>query len=193
MKTLECMRTSMDGAHRGLADWYPEIEKGIMTALEETLWTGEGWTTDWYCSKHELASCKITCQDKTLTIEASVTDDFDTQGLAQNDIPLTNDLEIIRETIYATWDEAVKDQKSNRQYEGWSIIKGRSWVETYIAPSGDGLCYDNECPPGDNYNQWYWQEECDLPDHVKETFVTFINSCEGAEMEYKGYTLKKWD
>jgi hypothetical protein len=210
MKTLACMATHMDGAHCGLGDWYPEIEKGIQKALKHG---PKQWTTGWYASKKEIASAKITCQDGKIKVEVSVSDDFDTEGLGSKTIPHTTDLEVVRETIYAAWDEANGNQKDNRCYVGFSILtrtrvystyiggkpqgKGRmamSWVETYIRQSGDGYCLDS--PPGDNYSQWGFQGEYDIPDDVKERLAKWAEQWPDdgkKEFKCKGFTIKPWE
>jgi hypothetical protein len=46
-----------DGSHRGLADWYSDLEQGIKDALARG--PAAQWTTGWYSSKHEIACGKI--------------------------------------------------------------------------------------------------------------------------------------
>jgi hypothetical protein len=163
--TLECMNTHCDGSHCGLEDWYPEIEAGILAALR--LGKDAVWTTGWYGSKKEIASAKITHLDRKIFCEASVSDDFDTEGIGEEIIPHTINLEKIRSAINKAWDQALSNQKDNRMYVGFSILhktrvhgvyhggkpadKGRislAWVETLILPTGESETWDS--PPGDN-------------------------------------------
>jgi hypothetical protein len=201
MNKLECMKTHMDGSHCGLADWYPEIEEGIAKALAEG--PEFGWTTGWYASKKEIASCCITHNEGVIKVEVSVSDDFDTPGYSLQLFEHTTDLETIRETIYKTWDEAEKNQKGNRLYIGWKIITiensdpekepYKAWVETYIQPADEACWMDS--PPGDNYHSWGFQEEYDMPQEVKDHFQEFIMDWDGGDTvcEYEGFTLEKWE
>jgi hypothetical protein len=159
---LECMKSHMDGAHCGLADWYPEIEAGIVTALN--MGPDAGWSTGWYGSKKEIASCRITHGCGRMEIEVSVSDDFDTQGIGYESIGHTEDLEVIRKAIYSAWDQASDDQKDNREYAMYIIGKeGQdgnriNWIGTYLMDTSD---FGTDTPPGDYYHQWGWQEETD--------------------------------
>lgn len=158
-----------DGSHRGLADWYPRLEEQIVEALKNK----KPFTTGWYGSKHEIASARIT-YDTNILVEASVSDDFDTPGLGELEIPFTEDLDTIRNAIYRAWDAALENQICNRDWAMWIIRQGSSWVETYLVDiSGYGL----DSPPGDNYHKWGWQEECDIPEDVKEKLEDAIHSC----------------
>jgi len=208
MKTLNCMSTHMDGAHCGLADWYSEIEEGIQEALNEG--PEYEWTTGWYASKKEIASACITSSEGSLCIEASVSDDFDTPGLGSLTIPHTTDLDVVRDTIYKAWDAAEIDQKANRLYAGYSVltevesyamyiggkpqgepVRRQGWVETYVKPVGDGHWFDQ--PPGDNYHQWGFQEEYEMPESVKEKLAEWAESNDSGEFSFEGFTIKPWD
>jgi len=164
---LECMNGHGDGAHCGLEDWYPDIEKGIWQAL---LNSKKDWTTGWYSSKKEIASARISKLGNILHIEVSVSDDFDTEGTAWYDIKFTKnlkDLKKIRETIQKVWDMAENNQKDNREYLGYSIgkrekNKRRDWIYTYLVNT-HGL----EKPTGDNYSEFGWQEPTTLSIKVK--------------------------
>jgi len=207
MQNLEVTKNRCDGAHCGLGDWYPDVEASIAEALAQG--PDHEWTTDWYSSKKEIACGKITSQDGSLCVEVSVSDDFDTPGHGTKNIPHTTDLEEIREAIYAAWDWAEVDQKSNRLYVGWSVLaeidlgdlygdeyrgqRRKSWIETYIAPQGDALLYDYDSPPGDCYHKWGWQTgewpdpmteptedyESPVPADVREKFEEYISGDHG--------------
>ena len=177
-----------DGSHRGLADWYSDLEENIIKALAKG--PAFEWTTNWYASKHEIATANITCKDGDLLIEASVSDDFDTPGYGSGVIPHTEDLDMIRKKIYEVWDEALEDKRENEMFIGYSVIHAGSWVETYLRPRGDGWYLDE--PPGDSYYEWGWQGETDLEDDVKEALSAWVESQEDGEFEYKNYKIEPW-
>ena len=206
--TLECMSSHLDGAHCGLGDWYAEIEQGIQDALNKG--PEYEWTTGWYASKKEIASARITNEQGGIRIEVLVSDDFDTPGIGTEIIEHTTDLDRIREAIYEAWDEAGENQKGNRLYVGYSVlteveshstyiagkpqgkpIRHQGWVETYIKPDGDG-CYWDE-PPGDNYHQWGFQDEYDIPQDVKNKLAEWANDHDWGEFTYGDFTIKAWD
>jgi hypothetical protein len=209
MRTLSCMKKSTDGAHRGLGDWYPKIEQGIVAALKKG--PKSKWTTGWYASKHEIASAKITCLGNgKIEVEASVSDDFDTDGTDSVTIPFTTDLEKIRTAVYAAWNGAETNQKDNQMYTGFkvlhqevSLLKGKrkgpfrsEWVETYIAPAPEASLWDS--PPGDYYHQWGWQGDCKLPADVKVRFERWLSRylCGEAKTSYcswKGWKIEPWE
>jgi hypothetical protein len=146
---------SGNGAHCGLTDWYPDKEKALKRAIR----SGKPFDTGWYGSKKEIASARIYSMDgKTVQVEASVSDDFDTygNGAAQVFGAAPVSLEQVQQAIYRAWDEAENNQKDNREYAGFSILRktrrygcyvggkpvgkssvGESWVETLILPIGD--------------------------------------------------------
>jgi len=193
---LECM--SSHGAHCGLGDWYKEIEEGIQAALNQG--PDYEWTTGWYSSKKEIASACITHAEGGICIEVSVSDDLDTPGLGTQIIQHTTDIERIREAIYEAWEEAEVDQKGNRLYVGYSVhdaTENGGWVETYIRPS-DALMWDYEQPPGDNYHQWGFQDESEIPeseipDDVKEKLAEWASDNDFGEFTYGDFTIKAWD
>jgi len=185
-----------DGSHRGLGDWYSDLEENIVKALARG--PSFEWTTGWYASKHEIASGKITCSGSgMLGIEASVSDDFDTEGYGQTFIPHTQDLDEIRKAINKAWDDALECKSENEEFIGYSVI-GKSekynwngWIETYLKPGGDGWYLDG--PPGDNYFDWGWQDECiDIPEDVKDALKKWADENDEGEFEYKGYKIKPW-
>lgn len=194
MRTLECMSTHYDGSHWGLNDWYPEIEAGIREALA----CDDEWTTGWYCSKKEIASCSITKTNQNeITVEASVSDDFDTNGYGDvfmvfNQKDIDYSIEAIRKAISQAWEEAEQDRKDNAIYVGYKVIKGNAWIETYILDTSGGM-YGDE-PPGDNYFEWGWQGDGELPDGVKEVLEKWVQSFSGeGECTCDSYTIKQWD
>lgn len=168
---IKKLEISGDGAHRGLADWYPGVEAQIVDALKEK----KSFTTGWYGSKHEIANAKITysADQEELLVEVSVSDDFDTKGCGDKLIPFTADLDTIREAIADAWKEAEENQKDNRDYAMWRIEKDGRWVETYLV---DTSGFDLESPPGDSSHQWGWQEETVIPDDIKAIIEEGIHS-----------------
>ena len=169
---------SGDGAHCGLGDWYPEKEKALAAALKSS----KPFDTGWYASKKEIASARIHRDGKDVHVEVSVSDDFDTYGMGRALVfgADPKGLEQVREAIYRAWSEAEENQKDNRSYAGYSVIrwsteipkwrkaknvyprerrkrypkKESSWVETYIVNISE-----MDSPPGDNYHFWGWQSD----------------------------------
>lgn len=200
-----------DGAHHGISDWYEEKEK----ALEAALASGADFDTGWYSSKKEIASGRIFRSGDVITCEASCSDDFDTEGSGQKTIPAEGaTLDAIREALDAALDDAGADKTENEPYIGFSVHKrvkryavycggkpqgrptyGQGWVETLIIPKdGD----DTGTPPGDNYHQWGWQQECVIPRLIRaklrawaEKFIAGENCEESRTVD--GYTIKPWD
>lgn len=175
-KQVELMpefRNGGDGAHCGLDDWYEDKE----AALEAALASGKPFDTGWYSSKKEIASARISSDGKTVFVEVSVSDDFDTDG--RGEATAECNLDSVREAIDSAWNDAGEDQKDNRAYQGYRLTHystkipdhyrqkgdkrkryGRKKAQTldyFIAPAGDGFCLD--VPPGDNYYYWGWQND----------------------------------
>lgn len=191
---LACMSSHSDGAHCGLADWYPEIEKGIQDALNKG--PRHNWSTGWYASKKEIASAKIDHENGTISIEVSVSDDLDTEGRGEAIIPHTTDLEALRRAIHEAWDNAESNQKDNRVYCGFAILKDGRWVETLLLPLGDGHHYSE--PPGDNYHKWGFQGESDIPERVQDRLKRWadryiVEDTSRTRYTYQGWTIKPWD
>jgi len=208
MVTLKCMSKHCDGAHCGLADWYPEIEKGIQKALKRG--PSFNWTTGWYSSKKEIASACITQEDGFITVKVSVSDDFDTLGMGEEVIKHTNDLNKICDAIYKAWNGSEKDQKANQLYVGYSILTkvksyglyiggkgqgkphyGLGWVETYIKPSGDGYCFDS--PPGDNYHKWGFQGEYRIPKIIKKKLANWAENHDTGKFKCGKFIIQPWE
>jgi len=188
---LPCMVTHMDGAHCGLTDWYPEIEAGITAALKGPRLSA--WTTGWYASKKEIASGRITAYgDGKLHVEVSVSDDFDTPGEGHVELRLPARVERVQEAIAEAWALAEDNQKDNRCYVGFSIGKDGRWEETYILPQGDGNMMEQ--PPGDNYCEWGWQADSEIPKMVQRKIEKWINAWDGQpKVVIAGYTVRPWE
>lgn len=163
-----------DGAHCGLTDWYPDKE----AELEAALASGRPFSTGWYSSKKEIASARISSEDgKSVVVEVSVSDDFDTDGYGLASCEPTTGA--IHDALYEAWSEAGKNQKANRQYIGYSLILWSTKI--HFRNNGDSRkryakkqaqCVDYlllpvfvwdeaDAPPGDNYYFWGWQNDSD--------------------------------
>ncbi len=161
-----------DGAHRGLADWYPHVEKVIADALK----SGNNFTTGWYASKHEIASARLSRIDKELIIETSVSDDFDTNGYDKVIIPFTQDQDKISDAIYLAWGGADKDRLEHHPVTMWAIRKDNSWIETYLQQRIINFWddFESDGPPGDYYHQWGFQEGSEIPADTRKQIEELI-------------------
>ena len=191
----ELPRTWNDGAHCGLTDWYPPLEAAITAALARG--KGYAWTTGWYGSKKEIASACITQRNGEITVEVSVSDDFDTPGRGERMIRFTNNLDRIRDAITAAWEEAEGDQRDNRVYAGFSVGRGDRWEFTIILPVGDGHRMD--VPPGDNYHCWGWQDveggeerPAAIPAAAAERLVSWAERFLGGGAKRRKFTNAGW-
>lgn len=143
-----------DGSKWGVSDWYETLEAAITAALARG--KGYAWTTGWYSSKKEIASACVTQRGGEITVEVSVSDDFDTEGRGERTIRLTKNLDRIREALDSAYADANRDRRGNEVYAGFSVGRGDRWEYTLILPEGDGYLMDS--PPGDHYHRWGWQE-----------------------------------
>jgi hypothetical protein len=152
MKKLEAFQHG-DGAHCGLSDWYKEGEAELTAVIAERV----PFDTGWYSSKKEIASARIWSEDGIeIKVEASVSDDFDTEGLGYTS---TTDwtVDAVQQCISIAWDKAEQARNEAQRYEGFSVLQhredGTAWVETYLVNIGWG-----DYPPlGENYYWWGWQ------------------------------------
>lgn len=162
-----------DGSHCGLTDFYEPQTKKLAKAIK----LGKAFSTGWWASKKEIASAKLEFDGKKLwTVTVSVSDDFDTEGLAEGTFEATNKefdveqiMEKISDCIYETWDRANENQKENQTWAMYCIgevkkSKRINWVETYLVD----IIGDQDCPPGDSYDKWGWQGDSKLPVKIKE-------------------------
>jgi hypothetical protein len=193
MRTLKEFKSG-DGAHCGLTDWYPEKE----AALQAALTARAPFDTGWYGSKKEIASARIWSDDGvTVSVEVSVSDDFDTAGTGSES---TTDwtLESVAAAITHAWVGADQDRDDNAPYTGFAIIDpSGAWVETYILGNGE---FDT--PPGDNYHWWGWQhDEVDdvgvpdpnIPGDIVGAFESYVVDWERpAELTVRGWTIRPW-
>lgn len=180
-----------DGAHWGIADWYQDKKY----ALKRAIGGKSDWTTGWYSSKKEIVSANITREGGEYIVEVSVSDDFDTEGLAVRGFKpkkATTEaiLKRIEKELHEAWDEAKVDQRHNRQYRGFSVLKDGRWIETYIQNVSEwGL----DSPPGDNYHKWGFQGESKISKDIREKLEDWVLGYPAEkEFTYKGYTIQVW-
>lgn len=193
MKKLEVFQRG-DGSHWGLTDWYPENEAALRAALDAR----KPFDTGWYSSKKEIASARVVSRDgKTIEVEVSVSDDFDTLG---EGFKTTDDwtLDKVSQKIDEAWDAAQQNQRDNAPYTGFSIRDSTgAWIETYLLSNGD---FDT--PPGDNYFWWGWQhdeqDDVGIPDpqipaEAVQAFEEYINAGDwSAPLTVAGWTIRPW-
>jgi hypothetical protein len=193
LKTLPCMKKCHNGAHCGLTDWYPELEKGIRAALKRG--RAANWTTGWYSSKKEIASARLTHEDGQLTVEVHVTDDLDTEGHGTYVIPHTTSLDKIRGALDYAWEKARANQKDNQIYVGFAVHNPKGeYVETYLGQRGEGHHLPN--PPGDYYDQWGFQESVFVPLAIRRKLAKWAHGWgidhEDESFTYRGWTIRPW-
>jgi hypothetical protein len=200
MNTLEAFGSG-DGAHWGLSDWYPEQEAALKQALEAR----QPFDTGWYSSKKEIASARISSPDgKTIRVEASVSDDFDTPGQHEEDITSWT-LEAVAEALSVAWSGAEENRKDNQDYVGYSILHhadGRSsWVETFL---GCVSTWGDSVPPGgDHYQWWGWQHDEEgeganctypgIPASTAEAFENFARDLKTGSLRIGDWEIQSWD
>jgi hypothetical protein len=159
----------------GPSDFYPDKEAELVAALA----SGKPFDTEWGGCKKEICSSRVSFDGKTLTCQVSVSDDFDTEGLGTETRSFSRPYTI--DDVTHLLDEAHKNalecQRDNTDYTGFSIHRGNDkgpWVETYIAQRSDMAGY-MDCPPGDNYDQWGFQDETDeISAEDRETMENYI-------------------
>jgi len=194
---IDVFERAYDGSKWGVSDFYDDCEQALQAALD--LGPDVRWTTGWWGAKKEIVSGRISAYaDGFLLLEVSVSDDFDTPGMAETVIPHTNDMATIVKHLDALHDEADQDRKDNAVFVGFSVIKDNRWIETFILSTD----WHYDVPPGDNYHKWGWQEDWEeIPDDVKSTFEEWIysdqwhrqNECYTEDEYGNGYTLRRWE
>lgn len=213
----QAMNNTCDGSHWGITDWYEDIENALLAVLE----SGEDFDTGWYASKKEIWSGRVSLSGATFTLQASCSDDFDTEGRGSFKLevdpsePPEAMLERIRGGLDQALEEAETNRRDNQVYAGWSVGQLNddgtrlNWLYTYIQPLGEGHHYDE--PPGGNYFHWGWDDQDpeeegiaeewaegngqkypDLPDDIREAFEEFILSYGGESMELNGWYCRSW-
>lgn len=148
-------RMNGDGSKWGLSDWYDDLEKALARAMKRKT----PWTTDWYASKKEVASARITFDGKRLVAEASVSDDFDTEGYGSA-TATHRTLDALRDAVDRAYADAESNRAENQNYRGYSLVhhKGEraTCIDYYIVNAGT-----HDLPTGDCYYHWGWQESDD--------------------------------
>ena len=157
-----------DGAKWSVSDLYESAAK----ALEDALLSGEDFDTGWWGVKKEIRSGRVSRIGDQVTVEASATDDFDTEGNGM--VVLTAKEATMQRVIEALGEaeqEAEADRSANEQYAGFRVAQlkpdgsvYRSWVYTFVSPRDDSL----ECPPGDCYSEWGWDSDAPPADQMRE-------------------------
>lgn len=194
MKTLKAFATG-DGSKWGLTDWYEEKEKALARAIK----AGKPFDTGWYGSKKEIASGRISSDGKTITVEASVSDDFDTVGNGGATVTRPFSLKKVIKAMEAAHAMAEKDRKSNEPYVGYSVLKDNKWLDTYLVNASG---YDT--PPGDNYCFWGWQsgEETEgakpdpalrIPAKTRDAFREFAEGMGRGSLTIGKWSISSWD
>lgn len=182
----------------GASDFYDDKEAELCAALA----SGKPFDTEWGGCKKEICSSRVSFDGKTLTCKVSVSDDFDTEGLGTETRSFSRPYTI--DDVTHLLDEAHKNalecQRDNADYTGFSIHAGDitdPWVETYIAQRSDMAGY-MDCPPGDNYHQWGFQDETDeIPVDVRNDLENYIIrhqfDKDFAPYVSERWTVKRWD
>lgn len=185
-----------DGAHHGISDLYPEKEAALTAALA----TGQPFDTGWFSSKKEIASGRVSMVGGIVTCEASVSDDFDTEGHGEAEAhpaglgTVVMFADVVRALDLAL-DRADENKKENEPYQGYKVVRAGSWVETLILPKGDGV--EMETPPGDNYHVWGWQGDTLMPASVQATLYRWAENWlggkkVGGKRTCDGWTIIPW-
>jgi hypothetical protein len=157
----------------GASDFYDDKKAELVAALA----SGKPFDTGWGGCKKEICSSRVAFDGKTITCEVSVSDDFDTEGLGSVSIPAPATFDQVETALDQAACSADENRDDNADYTGFSIHRGNDkgpWVETYIAQRSDMAGY-MDCPPGDNYHQWGFQDETDeISAEDRETMEDYI-------------------
>lgn len=218
MKPLPAFEAG-DGAHRGLYDFYEPKKIALLEALAKKA----PFTTGWYGSKHEIASGRVTRVGERVLVEASVSDDFDTEGYGRcllfldHKLGAASNLSHLEKIISLVHDAAEENRKSNQVYRGFKVIAnvrherdpscwkeyGRyynspAWIETYLKAIPTGFCLPPDKPPGDYYHKWGWQEESKkIPARVRKMLEKWALNYDpfGNVKSYRvaGFVISPWD
>jgi hypothetical protein len=144
----------------GPTDFYDQDRATVLAALR----SGLDFETPWLSCKKEILSSQISRSKGKVTVQVSVSDDFDTPGMGDASARIMTHSKVSDDSILMTLEKlgakahdlAADDQKSNADYVGYSVgpdTEPRSWVLTYLVNAG-GM----DTPSGDNYHWWGWQE-----------------------------------
>jgi hypothetical protein len=195
-ETFEFSETFSNGdmTKWGASDFYSDKREEILAAVS----SGLPFDTGWGGCKKEILSSRIVCVGDAFVCEVSVSDDFDTNGHTELTAIRGSDDEDTMINIGTALDNATdlarEDQRNNREYRGFTIRNEQgSWVETYIQDTGWG--WGNESPPGDNYAEWGFQGDSEIPEDVKEKMEEWILSHppDGSFLKLEGWQVCPWD
>ena len=184
----------------GASDFYQSKQVELTQALA----SGRPFDTDWHGCKHECLSVRVAYDgDASYTCQVSVTDDMDTEGIGTIERALNTPatLDDVAGWLNQAWTEAQEQQGENADYTGFSIHEGTAdgaWVETYLAKRSDLALMYMDTPPGDNYQQWGFQDETDrIPAAVKSALGSYIEEHQFADeflpCTVGGYTVTRWN
>ena len=194
-----------DGAHWGLTDLYPEYLERVLNVLKSS----EDFDTGWYASKKEILSGRIIRRSGAYIVSASVSDDFDTEGVGHVQFRSSHVAkpliwQHICDQLNRAWELAIEDQKDNALYVGYSIGEAqegepptrKNWIWSYIAPRGFGIELFE--PPGDNYHSWGWDygginEEADkLTEEERDGMEEWIAKGGGEAKKFGRWVIEQW-
>lgn len=177
----------------GASDFYSDKREEILAAVS----SGLSFDTGWGACKKEILSSRIVCLGDSFVCKVSVCDDFDTNGhaglTALRGVSHEDTMINIGTALDNASGLALEDQKNNREYRGFTIHNEQgSWVETYIQDTGG---WGNEYPPGDNYAEWGFQGDSEIPEDVKEKMEEWIVSYppNGSFLKLEGWRVSPWD
>lgn len=187
-----------DGSHHGLGDFYPRVREQLAEQLHKG--PQHSWQTEWFGSKKEIASGRIGCVDGKIHLEASCSDDFDTEGYAEKTIDFTTDIDLISEHMDSLLDAAQSNREDNEPYAGFRVGREGRWEQTYLVDK-NGEYLDG--PPGDNYHRWGWADiEEDFPPEMSEDTANRLAEwaeahaagiTEAPSLTVNGWTIAPWN
>jgi hypothetical protein len=167
MKLYEFPENAFSGYDQtkwGPTDFYSNTKEALAKAFKSR----KSFETPWLSCKKEILSSRITRDKGTVTVEVSVSDDFDTPGMGSAQFTVNANtsedefFDLLENAGSAAWTEARENRKDNAVYVGYAVGregpdgKRTGWEITYIVAVGEGAYYD--APPGDYYHRWGWQE-----------------------------------
>ena len=197
-EVYEAFQANSYAAKWGVADLYEWTGNALRKALED----GYDFDTGKWGAKKEIEYARIVRQGDQIKVTVWVYDDFDTEGKCELEFSVAEcDVDRMMQKIENALDEAAtgarKDKVENEVYEGFALgeeIDGKrvNWIETYIAPKGDGWMLDQ--PPGDHYHEWGWQEEgSEVPENVRDLCEAWVmtNPSESS-FSVDGWMIERW-
>lgn len=197
--------SGMDQTKWGPVDFYDDSRESIRLAFR----SGDDFETPWMGCKKEILSSRITREGNKITVEVSVSDDFDTPGMGEGSFTVnratTEDqfFAKLEDAASEAHEAATGDRNDNAGYAGFSVGKEGKWEFTYL------VCLDgSDAPSGDNYYRWGWQEVEEEQEESEDAFPEELGQETARELEKQmhaclfdggpeplvnGYTAKLWD